>query len=221
MILLLAAAAVLQAGCGGSSSSSEASKSASAILADARRAATAAGSVRVAGTIDDSGQMISLDLSITGHGGGGTLTVHGTKVDIVRSGTSVYIRAPGSFYRSVGASKAAGQLLDGRWLKAPVSTPQFGDFSQLTDLNKFVALALKPQGTVTKGAQTTIDGQKVIGLQDSKGRGVLYVATTGTPYAVEFKGVGGESGTLKLTDWGSAHAPKPPPNAIDIGALGK
>src|SRR5579884_2189525 len=208
MILLLAAAAVLQAGCGGSSSSSEASKSASAILADARRAATAAGSVRVAGTIDDSGQMISLDLSITGHG---------TKVDIVRSGTSVYIRAPGSFYRSVGASKAAGQLLDGRWLKAPVSTPQFGDFSQLTDLNKFVALALKPQGTVTKGAQTTIDGQKVIGLQDSKGRGVLYVATTGTPYAVEFKGVGGESGTLKLTDWGSAHAPKPPPNAIDIG----
>jgi hypothetical protein len=222
MIVLLAAAAVLQAGCGGSGSgSSEASKSASAILADARQAARTAGSVRVAGTIHDSGQTIGLDLRITPKGGGGTMTIQGSKVDIIRSGASVYIRAPASFYEKVGAGKAAGQLLDGKWLKAPASTPDFRDLSQLTDLNQFTAQALKPEGTVEKGKEATVDGQKAIELKDSKGGGSLFVATTGKPYPIEFKGVGSSSGTLKLTGWGSTTAPKPPSNAIDIGSLGK
>lgn len=221
MILLLAAAAVLQAGCGGSSSSSEASKSASAILADARHAADSAGSVHVAGTIHDAGQTIGVDLKVTGQGGGGTMTIQGARVDIIRSGQSVYLRAPAAFYEKVGAGKAAGQLLDGRWLKAPASTPDFRDLAQLTDLGQFVSQALKPEGTVTKGAETTIDGQKAIELKDAKGGGSLYVAATGKPYPIEFKGTGSSSGSLKLSDWGSASAPKAPANAIDIGALGK
>jgi hypothetical protein len=221
MILLLAAAAVLQAGCGGSSSSSEASKSASAILADARHAAGTAGSVHVAGTIHDAGQTIGVDLEITGQGGGGTMTIQGAKVDIIRSGKNVYIRAPAAFYEKVGAGKAAGQLLDGRWLKAPAATPDFRDLAQLTDLGQFVSQALKPEGTVTKGGETTIDGQKAIELKDSKGGGSLYVAATGKPYPIEFKGSGSSSGQLKLSDWGSTSAPKAPSNAIDIGALGK
>jgi hypothetical protein len=221
MLLLLAAAAVPLAGCGGSSSSSEASKSASAILADAQQAAASATSVRIAGTIHDAGQTISLDLAVTRNGGGGTMTIQGTKVDIIRSGRSVYLRAPAAFYQKVGAGKAAGQLLDGRWLKAPASTPDFRDLSQLTDMGQFVAQALKPGGTVTKGAETTIDGQKAIELKDSKGGGSLYVAASGKPYPIEFKGTGSSSGLLKLSDWNSAAAPKPPANAIDIGSLGK
>ena len=221
MILLLAAAAVLQAGCGGSSSSGEAAKSARAILADARQAASSAGSVRVAGTIHDAGQTLALDLKITRKGGGGTMTVQGSKVEIVRSGASVYIRAPAAFYQKVGAGQAAGQLLDGRWLKAPASTAQFRDLASLTDLNQFVAQALKPEGKVSKGAETTIDGQKAIELKDSQGGGSLYVATTGKPYPIEFKGVGSSSGTLTLSDWGSVTAPKAPADAIDIASLGK
>jgi hypothetical protein len=221
MILLPVAAAVLQAGCGGSSSSGEASKSASAILADARQAASAAGSVHVAGTIHEAGQTLAVDLKVTGEGGGGTMTIQGSKVDIIRTGQNVYIRAPAAFYEKVGAGKAAGQLLDGRWLKAPASTAAFRDLAQLTDLHQFVSQALKPGGTVTKGAETTIDGQKAIELKNSKGGGSLYVATTGKPYPIEFKGTGSSSGLLKLSGWGSTSAPKAPGNAIDIGALGK
>jgi hypothetical protein len=220
MIVLLAAAAVLQAGCGGSGSgSSEASKSASAILADARQAARTAGSVRVAGTIHDSGQTIGLDLRITPKGGGGTMTIQGSKVDIIRSGASVYIRAPASFYEKVGAGKAAGQLLDGKWLKAPASTPDFRDLSQLTDLNQFTAQALKPEGTVEKGKEATVDGQKAIELKDSKG-GSLFVATKGKPYPVEFEGSGSSGGKVTLTDWGKSVDAKAPKSAIDISQLG-
>jgi len=221
MMVPLAATAIL-AGCGGggSSSNGEASKSASAILADAKQAALAAGSARVTGTIHDSGQTIGLDLRITTKGGGGTMTLQGSKLDIVRVGQNVYIRAPSSFYEKVGAGKAAGQLLNGRWLKAPASTADFAQLASLTDMNAFVTQALKPDGTVSKGGETTIDGQKAIQLKSSKG-GSLYVAETGKPYPIEFKGGGGSSGTLTLTDWGSVTAPVAPKNAVDIGALGK
>jgi hypothetical protein len=221
MILPLAATAAVLAGCGGGSSSNgEASKSASAILADAKKAALDAGSARVTGTIHDSGQTIGLDLKITTAGGGGTMTIQGSKLDIVRIAKNVYIRAPSSFYEKVGAGKAAGQLLNGRWLKAPASTPDFADLASLTDMNAFVSQALKPEGTISKGGETTIDGQKAIALKSSEG-GSLYVAETGKPYPIEFKGGGGSSGTLKLSDWGSVSAPAAPKNAIDIGALGK
>jgi hypothetical protein len=79
LALLLLVAALL-GGCGGSGSNGEASKSASAILADARQAALAADSVRVSGTIHDAGQTIGLDLTIAKGGGGGTMTIQGSKL---------------------------------------------------------------------------------------------------------------------------------------------
>ena len=208
------------AGCGGSGSSGEASKSASAILADARQAALSAGSVRISGTIHDAGQTIGLDLSVTQGGGGGTMTIRGSKVDVVRVGNTAYIRAGADFYNQVGAGSAAGQLLAGKWLKAPTTTASFRQLLLLTDLRTFVAQALKPEGTVTKGAEKTVDGQKAIALNSSKG-GSLYVATSGKPYPIEFVGSGTSSGTVTLSDWGTAKAPSAPKNAIDIGALGK
>jgi hypothetical protein len=208
------------AGCGGSGSSGEAAKSVSAILADARQAALTAGSVRVSGTIHDAGQTIALDLSVSQGGGGGTMTIRGSKVDVVRVGDEAYIRAGADFYRQVGAGSAAGQLLAGKWLKAPTTTPDFRQLLLLTDLHTFVTEALKPDGRVTKGDEKTVDGQKAIELKSSKG-GSLFVATSGKPYPIEFVGRGASSGTVTLSDWGSAKAPAAPQNAIDINALGK
>jgi hypothetical protein len=208
------------AGCGGSGSNGEASKSASAILADARRAALAADSVRVSGTIRDAGQTIGLDLSIAKGDGGGTMTIQGSKVDVVRVGSTAYVRAGADFYRQVGAGSAAGRLLAGKWLKVPTSTPNFAQLVELTDLHTFVAQALKPEGTVTKDAEKTVAGQKAIELKSSRG-GSLFIATRGKPYPVEFVGGGTSSGTVTLSDWGAAKAPSAPKNAIDINALGR
>lgn len=218
--LALVLLAATLAGCGGSGSSGEASKTVSAILADARQAALSAGSVRVSGTIHDSGQTIGLDLNVAEGGGGGTMTIRGSKVDVIRVGNDAYIRADADFYRQVGAGSAAGQLLAGKWLKAPTTTPDFRQLLLLTDLHTFVSQALKPDGNVTKGNEKTVDGQKAIELKSSKG-GSLFVATSGKPYPIEFVGAGTSSGTLTLSDWGSAKAPSAPKNAIDISALGK
>jgi hypothetical protein len=219
LALLLLVAALL-GGCGGSGSNGEASKSASAILADARQAALAADSVRVSGTIHDAGQTIGLDLTIAKGDGGGTMTIQGSKVDVVRAGSTAYIRAGAGFYRKVGAGAAAGGLLAGKWLKLPASTPNFAQLIELSDLHAFVTQALKPEGAVTKGAEKTVGGQKAIELKSSKG-GSLFVATSGKPYPVEFVGGGASSGTLTLSDWGAAKAPSAPKSSIDINALGK
>jgi hypothetical protein len=229
MIRRLTLAAVLSAsllaptlltGCGGGSSSNgEEKKNPSQILADAKTAARDAGSVKVTGKITESGTTIGLDLRIGNDGGAGTMTIQGVKVDIVHIGNTVYVRAPASFYEKVGAGATAGQILDGKWLKASSSSKDFKDLAQLTDIGQFITEALKPEGAVTKGDVTTVDGQKVIELKDSKG-GKLYVATTGKPYPIEFKGTGTSSGTLKLTDWGKSVKPKAPKSAIDLSKLG-
>ncbi|HZQ66203.1 MAG TPA: hypothetical protein VFA66_13360, partial [Gaiellaceae bacterium] len=118
LALLLAVTAL--AGCGGSrssadgSSSGEASKSGIAILADARKAALAADSVRIVGSVHNAKQRISLDLSLAQNNGGGTLTLDGSKIDVIRVGKTAYIRASAAFYRRFGA-KTAAQLPAGKW----------------------------------------------------------------------------------------------------------
>ena len=219
LTILVLPAAFLLSGCGGSSSNGEAGKSAAAILADAKQAARDAGTVKVTGSVTDSGQTIGLDLRIGQNGGVGSMTIQGSKVDIVRIGKLVYLRAGAGFYEKVGAGAAAGQLLDGKWLKASAATKDFKDLAQLTEIVPFVAQALKPDGTLSKGPETTVDGQKVIELKDSRG-GSLFVATTGKPYPVEFKGNGKQSGTLTLSDWGATVEPKAPAGAIDLAKLG-
>jgi hypothetical protein len=220
LLIVLAVLAAL-AGCGGGSDSNgEADKTASQILADARQAARDAGSVAVAGSIDDKGTKIDLDLHIGKKTGTGSITIEGTKVDLIRIGDVVYLRAGADFYERIGAGKAASKLLAGRWLKASSTQKDFKDIAQLTDIDDFVTQAVKPEGTLSKGDETTVDGQKGIELKDSEG-GSLLVATTGEPYPLVFKGGGTTSGTVTLSDWGEKVAAKAPAGAIDIAMLGR
>ena len=219
--LALLLLATTLAGCGGSSSNGEASKSASAILADARQAALNAGTVHISGTIHSSSQTIGLDLVMGNGRGGGTMTIQGSKVGVIRAGNSAYIRAGADFFKKVaGGSGAAAGLLANRWLKVPVSTPNYAEVIAFTDLYTFVPQALRPAGTVTKGDKMTVDGQKVIELKSSKG-GSLFVAASGKPYPVEFHYGGASSGTLTLSDWGTAKTPAAPKDAVNVSSLGK
>jgi hypothetical protein len=207
------------AACGGSSSNGEADKTPTEILTDGKKAALDAGSVHVSGSITDQGTTIGVDLRIGKDAGAGTMTLRGSKIDLVRVGDTVYIRAPASFYTSLGAGQGVGQLLDGKWLKASATSKEFADLAQLTAIGAFTKQALKPDGTVTKGSETTVDGQKVIELKSSKG-GSLYVATTGKPYPVELKGSGTSKGTITFSDWGASVKAQAPAKSIDLSQLG-
>jgi hypothetical protein len=214
-LVLVALTASLLAGCGGSGSNGEADRTAARILADAKRAARAAGSFSVAGTIEDQGATIGLDLRVADGGGTGTMTIQGSRIDVIRIGRTLYLRAGARFYEQVGAGKAAGRLLDGKWLEVSARAKDFRDLADLTDVDSFLQAALTPAGTIAKGAETTVAGRKAIELKDSKG-GSLFVATTGKPYPIEFRG----GGTLTLGNWGAPVSPEAPKSPVDLAGLG-
>src|SRR6476659_7265778 len=133
LLIVLATTMAFIAGCGGGSGSSngEEDKTASQILADARRAATGAGSVHVTGTILDSGTRLKLNLHAGDRTGSGTITFRGSPIQVIRIGNTLYMKAPASFYTATGANTATATLLDRKWLKASAAQKDFAQLAQL------------------------------------------------------------------------------------------
>ena len=213
---------MLLAGCGGgggTKSNGEAGKSAAEIVADAKAAATKASSVHFFGSIVENGTPLKVDIRIDGtKGGTGSMTVQGANVEIIRVGDVAYMKGSTEFYAKV-AGAAAAQLLKGKWLKGSATSGDLSSLADLTDITKLFDAALKPYGTITKGKETTVDGQKVIGIDSSAG-GTLYVATTGEPYPVEItQSSGSSTGTVHFADWNAKVDVKAPADSVDISKL--
>jgi hypothetical protein len=217
----LAAAVALLAGCGssGSKSNGVSEKSPTQILAAAEAASLAASAVRVSGSIVDNGTPLTLNLHlVSGKGGMGHMNEGGTGFDIIRIGDKAYIRGSDAFYKRF-AGAAAAQLLKGKWLVGSASTGKFAALTPLTDTEKFFTGTLGSHGALTKGAETTINGQKVIALKSGTG-GTLYIATTGQPYPIELVSPGaGKSGKIIFDQWNNAIAITAPKGAVDISKL--
>ena len=92
---------------------------------------------------------------------------------------------------------------------------------ELTDIRAFFTGCSTPTATLTKGAETTVGGQKAIALdRPARKGGTLYVATTGKPYPIEIASPhGGKAGAVHFTDWGQSVAIAAPKNAIDLAKL--
>ena len=217
---VLLAAALLLAGCGSSAPKDNgvAAKTADQILAAAQAAAAAATSVHVAGSGSQGGTSLALNLSIVaGKGGKGHLNVNGLSFDIIRVGPTAYFKGDSRFWANFGGG-VVGDLLKGRWLSEPSGTGDLASFSSLTDVTKLVNAILGSHGTLSKGAQTTVNGKPVIALLDSSRKGILYVSTTGQPYPVKLVGTGGK-GTITFDEWNESFAIAAPANSIDIDKL--
>lgn len=218
---LVAALAVL-AGCGGGGSSSNgvASKSATEILAAAQAAATQASAVHMSGTIVSGGAPLTLDLHlVSAKGGTGHMTENGVGFDLVRIGNKAYIRGSEAFYKHF-AGAATAQLLKGKWLVTSATTGQFAALTSLTDLQQFFKGTLGSHGTLTKGAETTVAGQKVIAVTDNAKGGTIYIATTGKPYPIELASPhNGKQGKVTFDQWGKTVTITAPKGAIDVSKL--
>ncbi len=217
--LLLVVGAV--AGCGGSSSSGNgvASKTPEQMLSAAKSAADGAASVHLAGSIVNEGKPISIDIELlAGKGGKGRITLEGLAIQLIRVEKAVYISGSEAFYRHI-AGAAAAQLLQGKWLKAPENGGNFSSLASLTELGKLIDTALAGHGTLRKGAETTIAGRKVVGLEDVSNGGTLYIAATGTPYPVEVVKRGGSGGSIVFDRWNQPVTLTAPANAININQL--
>jgi hypothetical protein len=216
--LLLVAAAL--AACGSSTSSNNiATRTAAEILAATKLAAEGASAVHVSGSIDNGGRPVGLDVNIlAGRGARGRLSENGLSFELIQTGGSVYIKGSPAFYRHVGGA-AAAQLLQGRWLKAPSSSPEFASLSSLTDLHRLVETALGTHGSVAKSGTATVHGQQAVTLTDPSKGGTLFVATTGRPYPIQITKNGANGGSISFDRWDHPMALTVPADALDITQL--
>jgi hypothetical protein len=210
------------AGCGSSSSSSGngvASKSPTQIVEAAKVAAAGAATAHVVGSIVSEGKPISLDMElVAGKGGKGRITLEGLSIDLIQADGAVYINGSPAFYRHV-AGAAAAQLLQGKWLKAPLNSGSFASLASLTNLSKLVGSTLADHGTLSSAGTTTIAGQKAVGVTDKAKGGTLYVAASGTPYPLEIVKSGSGGGTISFNKWNQPVSLSPPANAVNINQL--
>jgi hypothetical protein len=217
------------AGCGSSSKSSTsanaadngvAGKSPEEIVAATKAAADSATSVHVSGSIvTKEGTGLTLNLEIAGsRGGRGQLSEGGASFELIQVGQTVYIKGSPDFYRRIGGA-AAAQLLQGRWLKAPTSNPDFASIGSITNLRKLLDSALESHGTLKKGPVQTVDGRQAVGVVDTSQGGTLYVATTGRPYPVAIAKTGKSGGKVSFSRWNLPVSITAPANAIDITQL--
>jgi hypothetical protein len=220
LLAALATVVVLLAGCGSSSSENGlASKSPEEILAASKNAAAAAASVHVHGSIINENKPISLDMDlVAGKGAKGRISLEGLEIELIALENAYYLNGSAAFYRHV-AGPSAAQLLQGRWLKAPVSSGNFGSLSQLTNLGDLTNSTLGNHGKLAKSGTRTIAGQKAIAVTDTTYGGTLYVAATGTPYPLQIAKGGKNPAVIAFGSWNQPVTITAPSNAINITQL--
>jgi hypothetical protein len=206
--------------CSSSSGNGVASKSPAEIVTATKEAADHASSVHVVGSVVNEGQPLTLDMELVdSRGGRGQLAQNGLSFELIEVEGNAYIKGSAAFYRHVGGS-AAAQLLQGKWLKAPATSKNFGSFASLTDMRKLLDSTLTTHGSLSKGAPTTLPGgQQAIPITDTTKGGTLYVATSGKPYPLEITKGGSESGKVTFDRWNAPVPLAAPPNAVDITQL--
>jgi hypothetical protein len=207
------------AGCGGSSSSNIASKSAEQIVSESKAAADAASAVHVSGSLKSASTPVTLDLNlVAGKGAQGEISQNGASFKLILLGDTAYISGSPAFYRSLGGA-AAAQLFNGKWLKASASAGEFASFKQLANMRQLIDTTLASQGTLVKGATTTVGGQQAIAVTDGAKDGTLYVATTGKPYPLQISKGGSESGKIVFDRWNQPVTITAPADSVDLSEL--
>jgi hypothetical protein len=220
--------ALFVAGCGGSSSTNstnssgngEAVKPAQQVLADAVKAAEAASSLHVSGQISAVGQQIGIDMTIVkGKGATGSMTLGGQKVDLVVIGNDGYMKAGAAFWTQFGGSSGStiAQMLQGKWVKFPMTNTQFAELTSLTDSKSLFDQLGSVSGTPKNKGVTTYQGQSVVEIDN---QGKLYVASSGTPYPVAAVATGaGVGGTITFGSWNKSATLTAPAGALDFSTV--
>ena len=223
----MSAAAVIAAGatCGPLAFSATAAPSVPAgnpfgqLTADqiAKKAATdlkAAASFHYHGSGKDSGQTVSISMSVThkgctgwigdgGHGGFAILAI----------GKTVWIQPNDKFWEYVGAPASQLSAVHGKWLEitGTGSNSLSAGFAPFCNANKLVSL-LAPQLTgLVKGKTIKISGHPALQLRNGTGRESIYVSISSKPEILRIS----DNGTIGFSAYGARVTLTPPP-ASDV-----
>ncbi|WP_225822308.1 hypothetical protein [Streptomyces naphthomycinicus] len=202
----------------------------------ATKATRGASSVRMKGRIadDESKGTIEIDMALDRKGScAGTMSMDGQgKADLIRTGSSVYMKYDEAFLRaqSEGESKAdtdqAVAMLAGKWTRMSVKGQDAKDLASFCDLDSVLGgVSDGDTAGTARGKTARVDGTPAITLteKDGKERYTAYVATEGAPYLLRLDSASGseEPEHLTFSDYGQpVPAKKPAGKIIDLDALG-
>ncbi|MEU6353968.1 hypothetical protein ABZ896_32330 [Streptomyces sp. NPDC047072] len=188
---------------------------------------------RSASTRTSGTQPASMDLTLDRHGdcvGSMRMGADGGSVEIVKQGDEVWMKPDTAFWKAQvpgGQGDAVAELFKDRYIHGSTRDALLkgmADTCDLTAFQKEIDSDSSDGGALTKGAQTTVDGTKVVplkGTEDGK-RAVLYV-TSDTPHRLvraTQKG-GGTDVTLDFSGYGEPVPSKTPSakDSVDVGKL--
>jgi hypothetical protein len=226
-------AVICLAACGGSSPSSghpgltgsvsppTGAPSAQALVNDALTALKSAQSVRISGSVTQSGKNLRLNVGFVKSGAfSGTMSgpFAGTQATftLIATGGKTYLLLDKAFFNALsktqGIPASACQTLCGKYVAVPAA--QFGNFS----LNGLTSSMLKGAHKAAPGVVvTSVNGQPAYRVSDGHGS-FLYIAENGTHYPLEITKPG--TGTLTFTDWNSVPPITAPPASQVISLPG-
>jgi hypothetical protein len=203
-VALLAAVA----GCGGASGSSAnplAGMTAGQIYAQAVDNLKVASSVHVTGSIISSTGALTMNLTDSPGGCTGTLSAHGSgSVGLLGIGSKLWIKPDQQYLKSSGVAAALTNELTGKYL---TTTDQSANLTLLCGLSH-IASQIGTGSTFTKGAATTISGQRVLQIKAANQPGSAYVTNSASPEIVRLDT---GSGTLDFSDYNAPLTLTPPP----------
>jgi hypothetical protein len=181
--------------------------------------AKASSSLTLKGSIVQSGQAISVDLGIKpGQGCTGAIG-EGAKgsFKMIVIGKTIYMNPDAAFWKAnAGAeANAAIALVHGRYLKVSSSGSSEASLGDICDVSTIFSTNGKPD-KVTKGAVTTLGGNRVLQLKNSDGS-VAYVTDASKPQLVEIAAPKGDkNGTGAVTVTTGAPVTLTPPPASQV-----
>jgi hypothetical protein len=215
-VLAAAITAMIAAGaaaCSSSGSTDPLAGLTSAQIATKAVAATeAAPVVSVSGSGSDSGQTITVDLTLV-HGKGceGTLGEGNLgSLKLIDDGPTTWILPDSKFYKTSGAPSSVAALLAGKYLETASSNSDVSSLSQLCSMSKLLSQFTVDAGN-GKGTLTTVDGQSAVEINDKSGAGHAWVSDTATPELLRIQKPGSSGGELNFTYPATAPALTAPP----------
>ncbi|MFI1989134.1 hypothetical protein [Actinoplanes sp. NPDC020271] len=186
--------------------------SAAEILARAEKAVTDAKSFHAAGTAKQDGASMAIDLKESGKNLLATISMSGMKLEILAFDGQSYVKADPKFLESAGVKlpKVSADILAKSWMKPSADDTTFSDMTDGFGLKEL----LNPSGELTKGDVTQLDGKPAVVLNDSKGAGKIYVATTGEP--LPLKATDSDGADITFSEFGAEFPEIKAPAATEI-----
>lgn len=199
-----------------------------AIAQAAKDAMAGLQSVRVAGSITNDGQEMSIDLALSNEGDcSGSFTIDGGTVSLVGTGGQVWFQGDDAFWQSSSGEQASTiiDLIDGRWVVVAPTDDSFDQFCHLDSLLEEMVES-NDEDTYEKGDVTDIDGSEAIGIVNTTqdgGPSTGYVQVEGDHYLLQIvREEGEEPSDVSFSAFDEpvvAKAPAPE-DTVDLDELG-